>query len=290
MMRAQSEFAAACRSYLFVPGNRPERFDKACAAGAGAVIIDLEDAVAPNEKFTARAAVRDWLCAEKVAAQSAHEPSDKAVLIRINSATTEWFAGDLALCNLPGVAGIVLPKAEYAAQVRMVADAGAAAILPLIESAQGFGQLAEITQQAQVQRLIFGSIDFQLDLGIDGEGEELLFFRSQLVLQSKLAGILSPVDGVSVGIEDSAQLRSDAQRARRLGFGAKLCIHPKQVEQVNRAFRPDAASVAWAARVIDAADAAGGAAVAVDGKMVDLPVLLKARAIRMEAEFLAELR
>lgn len=278
MTRAQSELAAACRSYLFVPGNRPERFDKACDAGAGTVIIDLEDAVAPSEKKSARAAVRDWLCTEK------------AVLIRINSATTEWFADDLALCALPGVAGIVLPKAEYAAQLRMLTDAGAASILPLIESARGFGQLAEIAQQAQVQRLIFGSIDFQLDLGIEGEGDELLFFRSQLVLQSKLAGLLPPVDGVSVGIDDSAQLCSDAQRARRLGFGAKLCIHPKQVEHVNRAFRPDAASVAWAARVIDAADAAGGAAVAVDGKMVDLPVLLKARGIRMEAELLAESR
>ncbi len=288
MTRTQSGLAAACRTYLFVPGNRPERFDKACAAGSGAVIIDLEDAVAPDEKISARVAVRDWLYPEKTAALAAREPSEKAVLIRINGATTEWFAGDLALCNLPGVAGIVLPKAEYAAQLRMVADAGAAAILPLIESAQGFGQLAEIAQQARVERLIFGSIDFQLDLGIDGEGDELLFFRSQLVLQSKLAGILSPVDGVSVGIDDTAQLCSDAQRARRLGFGAKLCIHPKQVEHVNRAFRPDAASIDWAVRVIAAADTAGGAAVAVDGKMVDLPVLLKARAIKLEAQLLAE--
>ncbi len=282
MTTASPMLAAVCRSYLFVPGNRPERFDKACAAGAGAVIIDLEDAVVPDEKITARAAVRAWLCA----ANSAAQRTDNGVLIRINSASTEWFADDLALCNLPGVDGIVLPKAEYAAQLRMVADAGAAAILPLIESALGFGNLAEISQHARVQRLIFGSIDFQLDLNIDGEGDELLFFRSQLVLQSKLAGILSPVDGVSVGIDDSAQLCSDAQRGRRLGFGAKLCIHPKQIEHVNREFRPDAISVAWAMRVIAAADAAGGAAVAVDGKMVDLPVLLKARAIRLEAELL----
>ena len=285
MMNPPSMHAGACRSYLFVPGNRPERFDKACAAGAGAVIIDLEDAVAPDEKLTARAAVRDWLCSEKTTGRTA----DQVVLIRINSAMTAWFADDLALSNLPGVAGIVLPKAEHVEQLRMVAEAGAATILPLIESAQGFAQLAELAQQARVQRLIFGSIDFQLDLGIDGEGDELLFFRSQLVLQSKLAGILSPVDGVSVGIDDHTQLVSDAQRARQLGFGAKLCIHPKQVEHVNRAFRPNAVSIAWAARVIAAADAAGGAAVAVDGKMVDLPVLLKARAISAEVEMLVGL-
>lgn len=272
MTNARSMTAAACRSYLFVPANRPERFDKACAAGAGAVIIDLEDAVAPEQKIAARAKVREWLGA------------DKAVLIRINAASTEWFADDLALANLPGVAGIVLPKAEQAEQIRRVAAAGAAAILPLIESAQGFGRLAEIATQACVQRLIFGSIDFQLDMGIEGEDNELLVFRSQLVLQSRLAGILPPVDGVSIGIDDAAQLCSDAQRARRLGFGAKLCIHPKQVEQVNRAFRPDAVSIDWAARVIAAAAAAGGAAVAVDGKMVDLPVLLKARAIISEVE------
>lgn len=260
------------RSYLFVPGNRPERFDKAYATGAGAVIVDLEDAVTPAEKASARMAVRDWLSV------------DKPVLIRINSAASEWFADDLALCSLPGVAGIVLPKAEHAAQLRALVDAGARAIFPLIESAEGFAQLSEIARHDKVQRLMFGSIDFQLDLGIDGEEDELLFFRSQLVLQSKLAGILAPVDGVSVGIDDSDQLCADTQRARRLGFGAKLCIHPKQVEFVNRTFRPDAASIAWADRVIAAADRAGGAAVAVDGKMVDLPVLLKARAIQAEAK------
>ena len=260
------------RSYLFVPANRPERFDKACAAGAGAVIIDLEDAVVPAEKVAARAALRDWLSASK------------SVLIRINSADTEWFRDDLALCSLPGVAGIVLPKAERAEHLRIVADAGALKILPLIESAQGFAQLAEIAQQPRVQRLIFGSIDFQLDLGIEGEDDALLFFRSQLVLQSRLANILSPVDGVSVGIDDFDQLGIDTQRARRLGFGAKLCIHPKQVEIVNSAFRSDAASVAWASKVVAAAEKAGGAAVAVDGKMVDLPVLLKARAILEEGE------
>ena len=275
MMREIATRNFPARSYLFVPASRPERFDKACAAGAGAVIIDLEDAVMPSAKVTARDAVRAWLSA------------DKSVLIRINAAETEWFSDDLALCSMPGVAGIVLPKTEQAEQIRIVNQAGAVMVLPLIESAQGFAQLAEIASAAGVHRLIFGSIDFQYDLGIEGDDDALLFFRSQLVLQSRLAGIIAPVDGVSVGIDNIDQVCVDTQRARRLGFGAKLCIHPTQVAHVNRQFRPDAERIGWAVRVIDAVEKSGGAAVAVDGKMVDLPVLLQAKAIQAEAELLA---
>ena len=103
------------------------------------------------------------------------------------------------------------------------------------------------------------------------------------MLVSRLAGIRAPVDGVSTAIDDAAALRADAERARRLGFGAKLCIHPKQVDVVNRAFLPGDAERDWARRVLDAAAGAGGAAVAVDGKMVDRPVMLRAQAILDEA-------
>ncbi|MGB7191871.1 MAG: CoA ester lyase [Collimonas pratensis] len=260
------------RSYLFVPGNRPERFAKACAAGAGAVIVDLEDAVPPAEKVAARASVAAWLL------------SDNPVLIRINSADTEWFRDDLALCRLPGVAGIVLPKAERVTDLARVGRAGGISILPLIESAQGFWNVKALSQAPRVQRLVFGSIDFQLDLGIDGDNEELLYFRSQLVLVSRVAGIQSPVDGVSTVIDDHEQLRSDTLRARRLGFGAKLCIHPRQVAQVNEGFSPDESDIAWAKRVLEAASTAEGAAVAVDGKMVDRPVILKAQEILTESK------
>ena len=124
----------------------------------------------------------------------------------------------------------------------------------------------------EAQRLV-------LDLGIDGEGDELLMFRSQMVLVSKLAGLRAPVDGVSTAIDDAEALRADAERARKLGFGAKLCIHPRQVAIVERAFAPSDAERDWARRVLEAAERAGGAAVAVDGKMVDKPVMLRARAI-----------
>jgi len=259
------------RSYLFVPGNRPERFAKACAAGADVVIVDLEDAVPPAEKAAARKSVAAWA-----------NPA-QPVLVRINAAESAWFREDLQLCAHPGVAGIVLPKAEHAKDIAELAQAGAAAVLPLIESALGFANAQALAKAPKVQRLLFGSIDFQHDLGICGEYEELLYFRSQLVLVSRLADVQPPVDGVTTAIDDSELLRSDTHRARRLGFGGKLCIHPRQVPAVNQGFQPSEEEVEWAQRVLAAADSSQGAAVAVDGKMVDLPVILKARQIIEEA-------
>lgn len=130
-----------------------------------------------------------------------------------------------------------------------------------------------------VERLVFGSIDFQLDLGIGGDDDALLYFRSRIVLASRLANLPAPVDGVSTAIGDLQALQGDTARARRLGFGAKLCIHPNQVNAVNRGFSPSEGEMAWAQRVLDAAQAAGGAAVAVDGKMIDRPVILRAQAV-----------
>jgi citrate lyase subunit beta/citryl-CoA lyase len=254
------------RSYLFVPGDRPERLDKACAAGAGQVIVDLEDAVAPGAKDAARDAVASWLRAER------------PVALRINGAGTPWFERDLALAERPGVAAVMLPKAERADELARVAAAvPQAALLPLIESARGFAALNDIARAPRVQRLVFGSIDFQLDLGIAGDDDELLHFRSGIVLASRLANLQPPVDGVCTSIDDEPALRAASLRAQRLGFGAKLCIHPRQVAVVEAAFAPSAQELAWARRVLEAAHAAGGAAVAVDGLMVDKPVLLRAQ-------------
>lgn len=269
------------RSYLFVPGNRPERFDKACASGADVVIIDLEDAVPEADKVVARAQVVAWLSL----AHPAHP-----VLIRINGATTCWFDGDLALCALPGVAGIVLSKAQSVNDILRVARAGAVAIFPLIESAIGFAQALVIAQAPLVQRLLFGTIDFKLDLGIDGEREELLYFRSQLVLLSRIAGIGSPVDGVSTAIGEAHGLIDDTLHARRMGFGAKLCIHPAQLVHVHACFRPSADDVAWAMRVLAAAGEAEAdyAASVLDGQMIDRPLLLRAQRIVLASAEAAE--
>lgn len=258
----------ALASYLFVPGDRPERFHKALASGAAQVIVDLEDAVAPAAKSAARAAVAAWL------------HPDHPVVLRINGAGTPWFEADLALAAHPGVAAVMLPKAEDAATLRAVrAAAPQAALLPLIESARGIEAVDAIARTPGVERLVFGSIDFQLDLGLTGDGEELLFFRSRLVLASRLAGIAAPVDGVCTAIADDAALRQASERARRLGFGGKLCIHPRQVAVVEAAFAPSAEELAWAEKVLAAAGSEG-AAVAVDGQMVDKPVLARARRIR----------
>jgi citrate lyase subunit beta / citryl-CoA lyase len=258
------------RSYLFVPGNRPERFEKARAAGADAVILDLEDAVPPEAKVSARVAVSGAL--------DASHP----VFVRINSAETEWFADDLAALNAhPGVAGILLPKAESADQIAVVAKAGrdGLEILPIVETARGFSKLAEICAVSGVGRIVFGTLDFQIDLGMDADDVDLLPFRCGIVLASRLAGIAPPVDGVSTTIDDADAIEADARRGRRLGFGAKLCIHPKQIAAVHRAYCWSEAERAWAARVIAAVEQSAGSAVAVDGKMVDAPVIAKARRI-----------
>ena len=258
------------RSYLFVPGNRPDRFAKACAVGADAVIVDLEDAVPPAEKIAARASIQAWL-------SPAHP-----VLIRVNGVESEWFHDDVTLCGEPGVAGIVLPKAERADDIRFLAGkvhSATTSILPLIETAKGFWNASELARTGLVQRLMFGSIDFQLDLGMSGDEEELLYFRSQLVLISHVTHLQPPVDGVTTAIDSAAQVRSDTLRAKRLGFGAKLCIHPRQIQLVNECFRPTPEDAAWARRVTEAAVVANGSVVAVDGKMVDRPILARAAAI-----------
>ncbi|MEB0010195.1 CoA ester lyase [Glaciimonas sp. Gout2] len=260
------------RSYLFVPANRPERFDKACATNADVVIIDLEDAVPASEKESARKALKAWLSPEK------------SVLVRINSADSEWFSEDLSLCKMPGIAGIVLPKAERIDDLAVIAHAGAEIILPLIESAHGISNVNALARSPRVQRLLFGSIDFSLDLGITEGHQELLYFRSTLVLASRVAGIQAPVDGVTTSIDDIDAIRNDTQQARRLGFGGKLCIHPKQVNYVNEGFDPSATELSWAKRVLEAASTANGAAVAIDGKMVDRPVMLLAQRILSDAE------
>jgi citrate lyase subunit beta/citryl-CoA lyase len=280
------------RSYLFVPADRPERIGKALSSGADAVIVDLEDAVAPQDKAVARGRLADWLQGASAA----------SVLVRINARSSADFDEDLRVCAHPAVRGVVLPKAETADDVAaVIASLPRQAVLPLIETAAGFEAVRDVARSPGVGRLLFGSIDFQVDLGIEaghglagdhdvGEGDEvaggdaLLFFRSGLVLASRLAGLAAPVDGVTTALDDGVALARATARARRLGFGAKLCIHPRQVEAVNRGFSPSDAELDWARRVLAAAAGSGGAAVAVDGRMVDAPVLLRARRLMDRAD------
>ncbi|KCB33766.1 HpcH/HpaI aldolase/citrate lyase family protein [Bordetella hinzii] len=262
------------RSYLFVPGDRPERFDKALQSGAHVVIIDLEDAVAPQHKDSAREAVGAWL-----------RTTPAQVCLRINPAATPWYHEDCALLALPAVTRVMLPKAQDPAELAALAGrlGPAQRILPLIETVAGSFQLAGLAQAPKVERLAFGSYDFMFDSGIQEEKDALDAVRTQLVLHSRHAGLPPPIDGVSLAIDDAAQLQADVRRAKRWGLGAKLCIHPRQVSAVNAGFAPTEAEQAWARRVADALASAPLGAVAVDGKLVDKPIAKLAQAILDEA-------
>lgn len=265
------------RTYLFVPADRPERYAKARASGAGAVIVDLEDAVAAAAKEGARAALAGAL------------DESAPLIVRINAAGSPWFEDDLALCRHPGVAAVMLPKTDGIDVICHAFESTFKDVLPIVESARGLEEVRAIARVPGVLRLAFGSIDLALDLGIEcapGGGEaELQPYRAQVVLASRLAGLAAPIDGVSTSIEDATALRADAERARRLGFGAKLCIHPRQIAVVHAAFSPDPQRVEWARRVCSAFDGSGGAAVAVGGEMIDLPMVERARAVLRGAGF-----
>ena len=259
-------------SFLFVPGNRPDRFAKALDSGADAIIIDLEDAVAADQKAAAREAVMQ---------ATFPASSGPLVYLRINAVDTPWFAEDVAVLQHPGIHGAMLPKAEHAAQIQRL-DIGAKKVfrvIPIIETAAGLCNAQEIARAAGVERLAFGSIDFQLDMNCEGSETALLYARSQLAVVSRWAGIQAPIDGVTTLIGDVAQITQDALHAKSLGFGGKLCIHPGQVGMVNQVWQPTAEEIDWAHKVSAAAEAAGGNAVAVDGKMIDKPLLLKAQHI-----------
>ncbi|MCO4856073.1 CoA ester lyase [Herbaspirillum sp. WGmk3] len=258
-------------SYLFVPANRPERYVKALESGADAVIVDLEDAVALPQKEEARATLARWL--------RGNGPQPR-LWVRINAADTVWHGDDLLTFSALSMAGIVLPKAEEAKTLSAIArrQGPGRGLIALIESAAGLAAMREIAAVPGVQRLAFGSIDAQVDLGMQcgPEEEELMHFRMEMVMASRLAGIAPPIDGVTTDFNDDAFLARMVQRARRMGFGAKLCIHPKQVEGVRRGFMPGEQELAWAEEVMAAVRASDGGAISLKGKMIDKPVILQA--------------
>jgi len=265
-----AEMLPPARTYLFVPGTRQERFGKALASGADKVVLDLEDAVASDDKATARSAVAAWL-------GSAAPEERSRVVVRINDASSSWFAADVAaLADTHGVS-VLLPKAESAEQIAQTRAAlPGAGILALIESARGVSEVNRIAA-AGVQRLVFGTLDFALDLDMDisTDSSGLAYAGSRIAIASRLAGLPAPVAGVTPQLDDEARLLSDLAVARRLGFGAKLCIHPRQVQPIHAALRPSADALAWARRVLEA-DAVSPGAARLDGRMVDRPVVLQA--------------
>ena len=270
--------APIARTYLFVPGNRPERFAKALASAADAVVLDLEDAVAVDDKSMAREAV--WL-------QLAGMPAEarRRIVVRINDIASSWFAMDLRALLQSGGPQVMLPKAESAAHIAAVrSTVPDAEVLALIETARGVAAADEVAAAPGVSRLVFGTLDFALDLDVDtATGDEgLAYAAGRIAVASRAAGLAAPVAGVTPQLDDEARLLADLAQARRFGFGAKLCIHPKQIDPIHRALLPSAAAVDWAHRVLEAEAASPGAA-KLDGRMVDRPVVLQAERILMRS-------
>ena len=303
------------RTYLFVPGDRPERFAKAAASGADAVVLDLEDAVTGPAKAQARLSVGQALLARAsraaapTAASVAATGAEPTWVVRINDGASPQFESDCELLAQADAAlarsgcdwAVMLPKAEETetlARVRRAAPS--AALLPLVETARGVQAAAALAAAPGVQRLVFGTLDYALDLGLEGEAADTLGLDTPaalLAIASRAAGIATPVAGVTAALDDEPRLRADFARMRAFGFGAKLCIHPRQVAPVHAALQPTEAEIAWAQRVIALVDGAPASpaspgapvdvrpagALQIDGRMVDRPVIERARRLLARA-------
>jgi len=286
------------RSFLFAPANHPRRREKAFTLGADAVILDLEDACAISEKAASRAP----------AAESMRAKAASLGYVRVNPLSTPFAYGDIVETVRPGLDGIVLPKVESGADIAtadwLIAQlererglaAGSVDLMPIIESAAGVANLREIARASpRVKRLAFGAADFTNDLGLAWTRDELelLAYRAEIVLQSRAAGLEAPVDTVWADVKDAEGFAQSAARARSLGFQGKLCIHPDQVDVVNRAFTPSDAEVAKARRIVEAftaAEASGSSAIQLDGQFIDYPIMYAARRMVETARAIAERR
>ncbi|MBQ0850740.1 CoA ester lyase [Streptomyces sp. BH-SS-21] len=264
-MSAQRDRVVGARSLLFVPGDRPDRFDKAAASGADFVIVDLEDAVAAENKERARENTAAWLALGNRA------------IVRINAPGTPWSEDDLGTAAQHGCP-VMVPKAESSAVLGELAarTAGRCELVALVETALGVERAHEVCAAPGVVRTAFGNVDLAAQLGVAHDDRTALAYaRSRLVVASAAAGIAPPVDGVTTAIRDLDVLRTDVADARRLGFTGKLCVHPYQLPLTADGFTASARELEWARTVLGA----GESVTTVDGQMVDKPVLERARRI-----------
>lgn len=263
--------AETAATWLFVPGDRPERFAKAQASGADLIVLDLEDAVAPDRKQEAREHIRQWLAA------------GNSGVVRINAAGTDWYTADLAMLS-EHRATAMIPKAEDPAALRDAADTLGTdpAIVALIETARGVLNVAAVADVAAVRRLAIGTFDLAAQLGIDPtDRQALAAARGALTLASAAAGLPGPVDGVTAAIDEPDLLTDEVNHARTLGFTGKLCIHPRQVPTTAAALRPGTQDIRWATSVMEASTTDGVAVL--NGQMIDKPVVDRARRILLQA-------
>jgi len=283
--------AILMRTALFVPGNRPDRIEKAFNTEADVIIIDLEDAVPLSEKESSRSNVR-----EKVI-----QFANRIILVRVNALGSPFIKGDLDETIVEGVNGIILPKVEKADDIhdinkllleveknRTLPD-GSIRIFPLIESAAAVQHVYNIvstkTKPQRIYTVAFGAADYTLDMGIEMtmEGNELFYARSRIAIACRAAGIAPPVDTpFMIDLKNTDALISDARRAKELGFQGKLVIHPNQVEPCNRIFSPLPEEIKMAKKIVKAfeeSEAAGVAAIQLEGKFIDYPVVKRSKNI-----------
>jgi citrate lyase subunit beta/citryl-CoA lyase len=276
------------RSYLFAPAISTKLMEKALNSEADCVIYDLEDAVAINEKQEARDRAKYFL--QNI------QPS-KEVYIRINDITTQYWNEDLEAAIVAGAAGVIVPKAESASNMQVICQAALTqleklnrdvqsfSVIPLIETAKGVHFAFEIaSSHALIPRLAFGSIDYSLDIDcqLTEEGVELIYARSQIVNASRAAGIGSPIDAVYPNLGNEGGLMDEAVRARKIGFKAKLAIHPKQLKSIHEVFTPDQKELDEALEIVQAFESAeqqGVASISVGNNLVDYPVYKKAKSL-----------
>lgn len=281
-MKAESGMSMEMSTtYLFVPAHETRKVSKALTAGSDAVILDLEDGVPPQQKDAARAAVLSVL-------RSGDIPEGLPVWVRVNPAGTAEHGADLQAIDWLRAAGAALPKAEAPDAVDALVRAGARRVMLLVETLAGFDALAPLAARGpRDTRVALGTWDLAIDLRLDGvadpDDSELIWqLRGMLALQCRRLGLAPPIDGIFARLDDDAGLRDACARVRRLGFAGKLVIHPRQIPVVSAVFRPDAATLALARDVVRAyEDAArdGRGAVQVGGRLVDLPMVERARAL-----------
>ena len=284
------------RTLLFVPGNQERRIEKARSVPADAFILDLEDSVPPAEKDSARKMVAASI--DNIAS------GGKEIFVRINSLSTPHATADIKAIVTKGLRGICLPKSESADDIHKAEvsiaeaekeaglDAGSIGLLPLIETPKGIINTYEVAgASSRILGINFGAEDYALEMGINRtkEGAELYYPRMVIALACHAANILA-IDSVYTDVRDEEGLIRETRAVRQMGFQGKMVIHPDQVGPVNQVFRPSEEEIAYARRVVEAFEIAasqGQASVALDGKMVDIPVAERAKRLLALAESIA---
>ena len=261
------------KSLLFVPGNRPERFEKACASGADLICIDLEDAVSPKDKAAARTEVLGWL------ANTAY----KNVGVRMNAVDNDYGQKDIdalaaSKLNLPFV---MIPKVSSAQDIKTldkVLPKALGVFFPLIESAKGLINCSSIFDHKRVELALFGGVDYASDLNCDMAWETLLYARSKLAAAAAANNVLL-FDSPHIDVRDLDDCEASTRKAKALGIHARSAIHPAQIERIHTALKPTDAELDYARRVLGAFETSGGNVVLLDGAFVEEPVVKKARRI-----------